>query len=119
MVAEAAQHESEDKLKREQIERKNTLDNLCYQLEKQLSEHKDKLPAGDVSEIEALVKEGREAVESQDDAKITSVTERLQASAHKMAEAAYKAAGADGAKPEEGGAKKDPSVVDAEFEEAN
>ena len=119
MVAEAAQHESEDKLKREQIERKNTLDNLCYQLEKQLSEHKDKLPAGEVSEIEALVKEGREAVESQDDAKITSVTERLQASAHKMAEAAYKAAGADGAKPEEGGAKKDPSVVDAEFEEAN
>ena len=121
MVEEAAAHESEDKIKREQIERKNQLDNLCYQLEKQLTEHKDKLPAGEVTELEALVKEGREAVESQDDTRITGISERMQAAAHKMAEAAYKAAGEAGAKPEDGGSAKakDPSVVDAEFEEAN
>jgi molecular chaperone DnaK len=45
MVKEAAGARGEDKERREQIERRNKLDNLCYTLEKTLSENKDKLPA--------------------------------------------------------------------------
>ena len=43
---EAAEHEAEDKERREQIERRNKLDNLCYTLEKTIAENKDKLADG-------------------------------------------------------------------------
>src|SRR5450432_2604319 len=75
MVKEAEEHEREDKDRREQIERRNKLDNLCYTLEKTMGENKDKLAAADLSSVEALIKEGREAVEKQDDAKIKDVSE--------------------------------------------
>ena len=134
MVNEASQHEAEDKEKREQIERRNKLDTLCYQLEKQITENKDKLGGTDVAPIEALIKEGREAVEKQDDDAIKRVSEQLEQAAHKMAEAAYGAAGGPGGAGgpgegpgAEGGApaggagagKKDDGVIDAEFEETN
>ena len=70
MVNEAAQHEAEDKQRREEIERRNKLDNLCYTLEKQITENKEKLEASDVSSLEDLIKEGRDAVEKQDDDKV-------------------------------------------------
>src|SRR6476620_626622 len=67
MVAEAAAHEAEDKERREQIERRNKLDNLCYTLEKTMSENKDKLPASDVSTLEGIIREARAAIDKQDD----------------------------------------------------
>jgi molecular chaperone DnaK len=129
MVKEAAEHEAEDKERREQIERRNKLDNLCYTLEKTLGENKDKVPAADLATLEGLIKEGRTAVEKQDDALIQSTMERLEKEAHRMASVMYGAAGAagqggpnggppgDGAPPPDapGGKKKD--VIDAEFEE--
>jgi len=133
MVKEAAEHEKEDKERREQVERRNKLDNLCYTLEKTITEHKDKLQASDVSSLEGLIKEGREAVEKQDDEKVKSVSERLEKEAHRMASVMYGAQnppgaggpppadgggptnGDGGAKPE--GGKKEGQVIDAEFEE--
>jgi len=128
MVSEAAAHEKEDKERREQVERRNKLDNLCYTLEKTLSEHKDKLQASDVTGLEALIKEGREAVEKQDDEKVKSVSERLEKEAHRMASVMYGASGGPGgpggpgappAGGEGGGEKSEPKkdVIDAEFEE--
>src|SRR6476646_6272707 len=49
MVKEAAEHEAEDKERREQIERRNKLDSLCYTLEKMITENKEKLQAVDVT----------------------------------------------------------------------
>ena len=131
MVKEAQEHEREDKERREQIERRNKLDNLCYTLEKTLNENKDKVPAADLAALEALIKEGREAVEKQDDAKVTDVLDRLEKEAHKMASVMYGAQQGPGAGPggpgdapppgANGGAsgdkKKDGGVIDAEFEE--
>jgi len=129
MVKEAAEHEAEDKVRREQVERRNKLDNLCYSLEKMISENKDKLQKGDVDSIEALVKEGRAAVEKQDDDAISAVTDKLEKEAHRVTGAMYQGAGGApggepppgaGAPPGAGGApggKKDPGVIDAEFEE--
>ena len=76
MVKEAAEHEAEDKKRREEIERRNKLDNLCYTLEKTITENKDKLPASDVATLEGLIKEGRAAIEKQDDAKVKDVSAR-------------------------------------------
>ena len=138
MVKEAAEHEADDKVRREEIERRNKLDNLCYTLEKTLGENKDKIPAADMATLEGLIKEGREAVEKQDDDKVKDVSERLEKEAHRLAGQMYGAAagpggpggnggpmppqdgsggpGADGVPPG-GDKKKDGGVIDAEFEE--
>ncbi len=132
MVKEASEHAAEDKERREQVERRNKLDNLCYTLEKTISENKEKLQAADISTLEGLIKEGRAAVEKQDDAEIRTVSERLEKEAHRMASAMYGAAAGPGGPnggagptdgdgdappppPDAGGKKKD--VIDAEFEE--
>ncbi len=126
-VSDAAEHEAEDKTRREQVERRNKLDNLCYTLDKTLNENKDKLPAADVATLEGLIKEGREAVEKQDDDKITTVMASLEKEAHRMASVMYGATGGPGGGggsdggDAPGGDKKEPGkkgdVIDAEFEE--
>jgi molecular chaperone DnaK len=135
MVKEAAEHEAEDKERREQIERRNKLDNLCYTLEKTINENREKIAAKeDVAQFEAMIKEGREAVEKQDDAKIKDLLEKLEKEAHRIASVMYQGAaggpGGDGGgnggpeTPDAGGegagggkGKKEGGVIDAEFEE--
>jgi len=135
MVKEASEHEAEDKVRREQVDRRNKLDAMAYQMEKTLGESKDKLPADDVAKLEVLLKEARQAVEKQDDAAIQDVSTRLEKESHRIAEAMYKATGGNGgAGPGAGGAggaggpaagappageKKKDGVIDAEFEETN
>jgi molecular chaperone DnaK len=82
MVKEAAEHEAEDKERREQIDRRNKLDNLCYTLEKTISENKDKLQAGDVATLEGLIKEARSAIEKQDDEAVKAASDKLEKEAH-------------------------------------
>jgi molecular chaperone DnaK len=129
MVKEAAEHEQEDKRRREEVERRNKLDNLCYTLDKQVNEFRDKLDPSDVSRLESLLRDGRDAVEKQDDARVRECLERLEKEAHAMATKLYEAAGAGGAAAEPPGAdggtrpaagdKKKGEVIDAEFEETN
>jgi molecular chaperone DnaK len=126
MVKEAGEHEAEDKERREQIERRNKLDNLCYTMEKTISENKEKLVATDVTTFEALIKDGRAAIEKQDDAQVKDILDKLEKEAHKLAGNMYGAQGgvdpngpppgAPGAGGAPGG-KKD-GVIDAEFEES-
>jgi molecular chaperone DnaK len=132
MVKDAEVNEREDKERREQIERRNKLDNMCYQLEKTLSENKEKVQGAELASLEGLIKEGREAVEKQDDAKVQDVTARLEKEAHRLASVMYNANGGPGAgaggPPDDGGAPggdpgkkgggKDGGVIDAEFEES-
>ena len=129
MVNEAAEHEAEDKTRREEIERRNKLDNLCYTLEKTLTENKDKLPEGDVSALTTLITEARGAIEKQDDAGVSASLEKLEKEAHRIAAVMYEKTGGQGGPPEggEGGGAEPPAgggkskgkdgVIDAEFEE--
>ncbi|MFO0661847.1 MAG: molecular chaperone DnaK [Polyangiaceae bacterium] len=132
MVREAADNESADKERREQVERRNKLDQMCYQLEKSISENKDKVPAGELSGIEELIKEGKSAVEKQDDAAVKTALEKLEQAAHKIASVMYGAGGPGDAPPgagpsagggaapsgESGGDGKKGKVIDAEFEDS-
>jgi len=140
MVSEAAANEEDDKRRREEIDRRNRLDNMCYQLEKTLSENKEKLPAEEVSTLEGVIKEGKDAVEKQDDAMVQTALEKLEKEAHRIASVLYQQSGPqDGAAggpppgadagappPPDGGTnddggdnKKRQDVIDAEFEESN
>ena len=135
MVKEASEHEAEDKVRREEIERRNKLDSLCYTLEKMMSENKEKLQAADVTSLEGLIKEGRSAVEKQDDALVKDALDKLEKEAHRLAGSMYGNAApggdgggangtnggpGDGAGPTSGGdKKKDGGVIDAEFEETS
>jgi len=131
MVEEAKQHEAEDNARREQVEARNKADQLCYGVEKALSEAKDKLPADKVSDVEAKVASLREAIEQEDYDAIKERTTELEAAMSEIAQAAYGAAGAPGAAPGGeapggeapggggGGGDDDDDVIDAEFEETN
>jgi len=125
MVKEAAEHEETDKVERAQIERRNKLDNLCYAVERTLRESKEKLQPADVSTLEALIREGRDAVEKQDDARVTGASERLEKEAHRIASAmasgaATAASPTDSSSTKAAGAARDrKDIVDAEFEDTH
>jgi len=132
MVKDAESHEQEDRKRREEVERRNKLDSLCYTLDKQIAENKDKLDAGAIASLEALIKEGREAVEKRDDQRIQDVLSRLEKEAHEMATKLYNASGAGGGPTDgasgpgagqaaggSGSDGKKSDVIDAEFEESN
>ena len=132
-VKEAAAHESEDKARKDEIETRNKADALAYQVERSVKDLGDKVPAAVKTDLEAKVKAVRDALAGTEVAAVQKAADELMAASHKMAEEAYKAAGAAGpgagAGPDAGGApggaagagpeagaKKD-DVVDAEFTE--
>jgi molecular chaperone DnaK len=93
---------------------------------RRITDNKEKLVGTDVATLESLIKDGRAAVEKQDDAQVKDVLDKLEKEAHKLAGNMYGAqGGVDGGPgappPGAGGApsggKKD-GVIDAEFEES-
>jgi molecular chaperone DnaK len=126
MVNDAEAHAEDDKQKREAVEVRNQADSMIYQTEKLLNEHREKIPASDVSTIEDAIKQTKEAVEANDVERMRSAIENLTQASHKMAEVMYQQAGGQagpgaepGAGPQPGSEKQDDDVVDAEFEDVN
>jgi molecular chaperone DnaK len=123
MVKEGAEHEAEDKKRRDQVETRNKADQLCYSVEKALSEVKGKLPADKVASIESQVKSLRSAIEKEDHDAIKSGMESLEKAMSEVASMAYGAGGGPGGgdapPPGAAGGKKAGDVIDAEFEETN
>ena len=126
MAKEADAHSDEDKKKREDIEARNQLDGMVYQVEKMLREHGDKISGSERGDVENAVADAKKALESGDAGQMNSARDRLQTASHKLAEAMYKASapqgqpqGAPSAGPTPGGEpagqKKDEGVIDAEY----
>ena len=127
MVKEAQAHSEEDKKRREMVDLRNQADSLAYNLEKLLSDNKDKIDAGQAKDIEEAVAETRKAMEGEDADALKKAVERVTALSHRVAESLYKASGSQ---PGEGGGSSGPSgsggpsapaggkpddVVDAEY----
>jgi len=122
MVKEAEANAEADKKRREMVEARNHTESLVHQVEKNLSEHGDKLGAQEKGEAEAAVAAARSALEGSDAEALKQAGERLSQAAMKIGEAMYKAEAASGqgaAGPQAGGAAPDDKVVDAEFEEVD
>jgi molecular chaperone DnaK len=117
MVEDADSHASEDKERRERVETRNQLDSLVYATEKTLEEHKEKVDAEIVGEVNTALEEAKKALESDDGAAMQSATETLTQASHKLAEAMYKTGEGDAggaANPAGASAGGDDDVIDAE-----
>jgi len=131
MAKEADAHSAEDKARREEIEAKNQLDSLVYNVEKMLKENGDKISGSERGDVENAVADAKKAIEGGDKAAMDSAREKLTTASHKLAEQMYKAQaapaagpGANGSGPVDGpdgasgngsGQKKDEGVIDAEY----
>jgi molecular chaperone DnaK len=127
MAKEADAHSAEDKQKREEIEARNQLDGLVYNIEKMLKENGDKVSGQEKADVESALADAKKTLEGQPSpAEMNAAREKLTQASHKLAEAMYKAnAGAPGAgvPPTDGQAagagtadqKGDGEVIDAEY----
>ena len=127
MMKDAESHSDEDKKRREGIEAKNRLDSLLYQTEKTITDNREKIPGGVVSEAEAAIADAKKAVESNDAEAINAEYDKLTSVSHRVAEALYQgasagnaadaaSAGATGATGDAGQAKPGgDDVIDAEY----
>src|ERR1700726_4105593 len=92
MVSDAESHADEDRRLRELAEARNNGENAAYQAEKQLGELGDQVDADSKSRIEDAIKEGRDALTSDDAAAINAKTDALQTAFHAVSEAMYQRA---------------------------
>ncbi|HEY0345836.1 MAG TPA: Hsp70 family protein, partial [Solirubrobacteraceae bacterium] len=127
MVGDAETHADEDRRLRELAEARNTAENAAYQAERQLKELAENIDESSKTEIEGLIMELRDSLQSEDAEELRRKTEALQTAFHKVSEAMYEKARAggdgstngtaDGAGPDASSSADDEDVVDAEVVE--
>ncbi|MGC9158685.1 MAG: molecular chaperone DnaK [Terracidiphilus sp.] len=130
MAREAEAHAAEDKEQREQIEARNALDGMVYNIDKMLKDNGDKIQGAEAApvkaEVESVLAESKKLLEGTPSAaELKAQNEKLTHASHKLAEILYKANAAQAAAnpggPADGGAapageaKKEGEVIDAEY----
>ena len=95
-VREAEQFAAEDKKRREEVDAKNAAENLCYTVEKLITDSGDKMEAADKSDLEAKVKVLKDAVAANNMDTIKSASDDLQKAMYAVSEKLYKAAAPQG-----------------------
>jgi len=121
MVKDAEKNAAEDKAKREEIDTRNRLDTLAYQVEKESKEWADKVPADAKTRLDAAVERARKAHRGEDMNEVKAALEELTAAFQAAGQAVYAAGAAqptDGSAPTgepAADAKKD-DVVEADYE---
>jgi molecular chaperone DnaK len=126
MMRDAESHSADDARKREEIEARNRLDGLVYQMEKTLADNRDKVGAV-ASDVESAIAEAKKALTEGGVEKLNDAFNQLQSASHKLAEALYQQAPSAGAEPggsdqasaagassSSGGSGED-NVIDAEY----
>ena len=120
-VQEAAQYESEDKKRREEVDIRNNADQMIYQTEKTVSEFGDKLTEEEKGKIETAKEALKEALKGTDIEAIKAANEALQKEIYAVSEKVYKAAAE--AQQAAGGADAQPgadnNVYDADFSDVD
>ncbi|HEX2719198.1 MAG TPA: molecular chaperone DnaK [Gemmatimonadaceae bacterium] len=77
MVKEAEKHATEDKKRREEIDTRNRLDAMTYEVEKNSKEWSDRLSPDQKQKLEAAVERARKALRGDDMGEIRSAQEEL------------------------------------------
>ena len=128
-VKEAEQFAAEDKKRREEVDTKNEAENLCYSVEKLITDSGDKIEEADKTELNQKVSELKGMLTSASVEELKLKTEDLQKSLYAVSEKLYKAnapqggaaAAPDmGGQPQEGPAAGDSQTVyDADFKDVD
>jgi molecular chaperone DnaK len=118
MVKDAEAHAADDKTRRDVIDARNQADALAYSVEKTVNENRDRLPAGEVSQVESAVAAAREAAKGDDLNAIRTATDTLQKLSHGMAEQLYQQSQANAANAAASPETHDDGVKDGEVVDA-
>jgi molecular chaperone DnaK len=118
MVKDAAAHAADDKTRRDVIDARNQADALAYSVEKTVTESRDRLPAGEVRQVESAIAAAREAAKGEDLGAIRAATDALQKVSHGMAEQLYKQSQANAANAAASQNTKDDDVKEGEVVDA-
>src|SRR5512137_2046384 len=89
MTRDAEAHAADDTKKKDEIEARNTADNLVYQAEKVMREHGDKIPADLKQQIEGKIAAVRSALQGQDVAYIRRTVQELTETMQKIGASVY------------------------------
>ncbi len=126
MVKDAEQNSADDKKRREEIDTRNRLDSLAYEVEKNAKEWSERLAPEMKSRLEASVERARKAHRGDDMAEIKSALDELSTAYQEAGRSLYAqqeaegAASAAGSEPAADGAGSTPpksdDVVEADYE---
>jgi molecular chaperone DnaK len=129
MVKDAESHAAEDKKRREEIDTRNRLDSMTYEVEKNVKEWGDRLPAEMKSKLDASIERARKALRGDDMNEIRSAQEELSRTFSEAGQTFYaqsqsqpggapgggEPSGGPGTQGSQGGAPKE-DVVEADYE---
>jgi len=128
MVKDAEKNAAEDKKRREEIDTRNRLDSLTYEVEKNSKEWSDKLPADLKSRLDGAVERARKALKGDDMNEIRSAQEELNRTFSEAGQSFYAqsqgantgdagaAAGSETGAPGASSGKPADDVVEADYE---
>jgi len=117
MIKDAEAHAAEDKSRRSEVDVRNNADSAVYQIQRQLSEAGDKIPAHEKSRIEQLLAETKKALA--DNASVDhlrTLTSDLNQAANVFTQSPEEKPHNNGEEPS-AAASETGDVVDAEYTE--
>jgi molecular chaperone DnaK len=119
MVKDAEAHAEDDRIRREEVEIRNTADSDLYQVEKVLHEQGEKVTEEERTAVEGPLSELKTVINGSDIEAIKAATEKLrtasQAFSQKLYEAAARDTNATGTSASGQSAGNDDDIVDAEI----
>jgi molecular chaperone DnaK len=115
MVQDAERMKDEDMKEQTKVQAKNEAENLCYAVEKQLTELKEKMSSGDKGELEEKMAKLRAEMAGAevDTERIQTLTKELQDVSWRVTQSAYQGSTDSNADPN----ASDPNAKDSKFDE--
>jgi len=124
MMRDAESHSADDSRKRDEIEARNKLDGLTYQMEKTLNDNREKA-GSTAAEVESAIEDAKKALAEGGLERLNDAFNALQSASHKLAEVLYAQTAAGGGEEASDQASAagagsssgsgDDNVIDAEY----
>jgi molecular chaperone DnaK len=117
MVQDAQKNQAADAKRKEIVDARNAGDQALYQAEKALKDLGEKVSGADRANAEGLMNDLRDALKTEDAARITRAGEALSAALQQIGQSAYSQGQPqpEGGQPQNGNGKNDEGVVEGEY----